>query len=293
MDVAEFVELAESWERHLRASGVKPATIDVYGRAVRQYAEHAGPDAEVSRASLVGFLAAKAEHAAPATVRVRARALSLFCGWLTDEGELDANPLERYRPPVVNTAPVPLLTDAELAAMLAAARAEPDEFTRRRAEALLRTFIDTGCRLSEVVGLTVADVDLRREHVVVHGKGSKDRPVPLGPKTLAAVDRYLRARRKHPSTATPALWLGQRGPLGDDGVDRVLRRLADRAGVEHFHVHRLRHTFAHRWLSRGGQERGLMTIAGWSSPEMLARYGKALAQERALEEARRLNLGDV
>jgi hypothetical protein len=47
--VAEFVDLAQSWERHLRASGAKPATIEVHLRAVRQYAEHAGPDAEVSR----------------------------------------------------------------------------------------------------------------------------------------------------------------------------------------------------------------------------------------------------
>jgi len=65
------------------------------------------------------------------------------------------------------------------------------------------------------------------------------------------------------------------------------------AGVDGFHPHKLRHTAAHRWLSDGGSEGGLMAVAGWTRPDMLMRYSKAQASARAAEEARGLNLGEV
>jgi integrase len=65
------------------------------------------------------------------------------------------------------------------------------------------------------------------------------------------------------------------------------------AGIDGFHPHRLRHTAAHRWLAAGGSESGLMSVAGWTRPDMLMRYTKAQAASRAAEEARRLNLGDL
>lgn len=65
------------------------------------------------------------------------------------------------------------------------------------------------------------------------------------------------------------------------------------AGVQGFRPHRLRHTAAHRWLAAGGSESGLMAIAGWTRTDMLVRYTRARASERAADEARRLNLGDL
>ncbi len=55
----------------------------------------------------------------------------------------------------------------------------------------------------------------------------------------------------------------------------------------------LRHTAAHRWLAKGGSESGLMAIAGWTRTDMLVRYTRARASERAAQEAQRLNLGDL
>jgi site-specific recombinase XerC len=291
--VTDMVDLTPSWGRHLRATGAKPATITVYTRAVHMYAAHALSDAEVTRSSLVAFLAGLAERSSPSTVRVRFRSLSLFLDWCVAEGELPANPLHGLKPPAAAVPSTPTLTEDELTAMLKATKIERDEFHRRRAEAILRVFLDTGCRLSEVATIDLASVDLKTETLTVTGKGEKVRQVPVGTKCADALDRYLRARRKHPAAADEALWLGIRGRLGQDGVDRVLRILADRAGVDGFHAHRLRHTFAHRWLRAGGQERGLMIVAGWSSPDMLARYGTSLQVERAHDEARRLGLGEL
>ena len=55
----------------------------------------------------------------------------------------------------------------------------------------------------------------------------------------------------------------------------------------------MRHTAADRWLTAGGSEGGLMAVAGWSRPDMLLRYTRARAEQRAADEARRLNLGDL
>jgi integrase len=68
---------------------------------------------------------------------------------------------------------------------------------------------------------------------------------------------------------------------------------AGRAGVKHFHLHMLRHTFVTRWLNAGGSEQSLMSLAGWSNRAMLDHYTKASASERAVEEAQRLGLGEL
>ena len=66
-----------------------------------------------------------------------------------------------------------------------------------------------------------------------------------------------------------------------------MKRAGERAGVE-VHPHAFRHLFAHRWLDAQGGEQALMTVAGWQSSKMLARYGRGLATERALKARERL-----
>jgi integrase/recombinase XerD len=130
--------------------------------------------------------------------------------------------------------------------------------------------------------------------VIVRGKGGKGRRVGFGDRTGAALSRYLRARRRHSLAGSDMLWLAERGrELHYDGLYMTLRRRAERAGIERFHPHMLRHTMAVSWVSAGGSVTGLMSQGGWSSVDLVQRYLGAAQSGLAIEEARRLRLGDI
>src|ERR1700744_6480315 len=108
----------------------------------------------------------------------------------------------------------------------------------------------------------------------------------------SALDRYVRAR--HRAVSQPAqgpLWVSSRGRLTYTGMASTLKSRAKDAGVVGFHVHRLRHSAAVRWLRSGGSEAGLLAHAGWTSNAMISRYVKAASEQLASEEFDRLDLG--
>jgi integrase len=145
------------------------------------------------------------------------------------------------------------------------------------------------------VALAMADVDLVRGLLtVVRGKGGRGRVVPIGPQTVRALDRYLRTRKTHRLADDSALWVGDRGKgFTYYALHKTLTWRASLAGVEGFHPHVLRHTAASRWLAAGGSEGGLMAVAGWTRRDMIDRYTRATASDRAADEARGLGLGDL
>src|SRR3712207_525186 len=115
-------------------------------------------------------------------------------------------------------------------------------------------------RRAELVGLTVNDVDLDLDVAIVLGKGRRERACPFGKKTAMAIDRYLRVRGRHPYAQSPNLWLGRKGPINVSGLWSIFRRRGAQAGIPELHTHQFRHTFAHAWLSAGGNEGDLMRL---------------------------------
>jgi site-specific recombinase XerD len=290
-------DLLESYTLHLRGERKSAQTVKSYTTGVRlflSWCQRSGVqpalDAPTVDKFVSGLLDAGAE---PATARSRQLALRRFSAWLAAEGEIPADLLARLRPPKLDVKAVHPLSAEQLRALLTACKGP--EFRDKRDEAIIRLMAETGCRAGELLSLTVDAVDLRAGVALINrGKGGKARRVPFGPRTGAAIDRYMRARRRHRLAGTPVLWLGQGGKaFGYYALRDTLRYRADRAGIGHLHPHLFRHTAADRWLSAGGSEGGLMAVAGWTRPDMLMRYTRARAEQRAADEARTLGLGDL
>jgi site-specific recombinase XerD len=290
--------LVDSWLLALRGERKSKGTITTYRIGVRQFlawcADNNRP-AVLDRATVSAWIADLLDHGREgATATSKQLAVRRFSAWLAEEGEIPRDELIGLKAPKIDVKVVHPLTEAELKALIGACTATT-QFQDRRDEAVIRLMAECGARAGEVVDMQVADLNLQAGTAVIRrGKGGKGRTIPIGPQTARAIDRYLRVRRTHRLASTPMLWLGADGKrFGYKGLWKALGYRARRAGIVGFHPHRLRHSYADRWLRAGGSEDALLAIAGWSRSDMLRRYAAARASERAIDEARRINLGDV
>ncbi len=130
-----------------------------------------------------------------------------------------------------------------------------------RDRAVLEFLYGTGCRVGELVQVRVEDVNFAERAVLLHGKWSKDRSVPIGRKALAAIKKHLRGRR------TGFLFHGRNGdaPLYNRTVGLIVGRIAVKAGLGHLNPHALRHSYATHLLNRGVDLRCIQELLGHSS----------------------------
>ncbi len=290
--------LLPSWLRSIRARDLSEETAQKYSTAGclldAWLAEHRTVQhiRQVTKADVEDFIISL--HTAgnsPATVSNRYRSLQQFFGWAVEENEIDHSPMERMKAPQVPERPVPVLPEENLRILLKSL--DGRDFLSRRDNAVLRLFLDTGLRRSELARIQVDDVDLNTRTVSVLGKGRRIRHVRFGSKTALAMDRYFRMRARQPTANLSGWWLAEkgRGAMTADGVYQMLVRRARAVGLD-VHPHQLRHSWAHYFLAAGGNETDLMHNAGWKSRQMVTRYGRSTAEERAREAAGRLSLGD-
>lgn len=294
----DITDLVDSWVIALKSARRSRSTLKIYTSSVARYLQWCddnGHPRQIERGQVSTWIAEMLDAGAqPTTAAARLAGVRQFSKWLAEEGEISSDPLLRLTAPKGEMPITPVLADDELKALIKACQGSA--LRDRRDEAIVRLLAETGMRAGELIALELDDVDLTRGLAYIRrGKGGKGRIVPFGPQTARALDRYIRLRRGHPAADSNALWLGARTRqrLGYHGLRVTLAERGELAGIKSFHPHVLRHTAASRWLSKGGTEGGLMSVAGWSSREMLDRYARVTASERAAAEARSLNLGEL
>lgn len=247
--------LLRSFARSLRARNRSPCTVQTHLESAQLLAEYSGGrDLDsLTRGDIEDFLGDQLSRHRATTAAGRYRNLQQLYRWAVEEELVEVSPMTGLQPPTVPETPVPVLDDAAINRLLGTTAGRG--FEDHRDTAIVRLFLDTGMRLSEVAGLQLTDVDLDTDVALVLGKGHRPRACPFGDKTGQAIERYLRERNKHSLATRPALWLGARGVLTGNGITQMLRRRAKQAGIDHLHPHMFRHTFRTGGCLRGARSK--------------------------------------
>ena len=295
-DTVSLGDAIDAWTSSLRADGKAPKTITTYLYAVERLAAHVGrsrPLASITRKDHEDLQAELLTRMKPASVSTVYRSLRSFWKWAAEHDDMPVtkDPMNGMGAPRVPETTVEFVTDAELRAILATCKARSrHNFRGHRDEAVIRLLAATGCRLSEIAMLTLADIDLPGGAIRVMGKGRRERWVPFDEAAGVAMRRYLTNERpRHPSAlGTDRVWLGPAGLFTANGIGQMLAERGKAAGItRRVHPHELRHRFVASALKAGLSEGDVMALSGHRSRSMMDRYGRFTRSQRAHEAYRR------
>ncbi len=260
--------------------GLAANTLTSYRRDLRRYQAYLDElgieslDA-VTEATVTSFLVrlreGDADHPALSSTSAARTLVAVrgFHKFAVSDGLATSDPAASVKPPSPAKRLPKALPLADVEAILEAAGAAGTTLALRD-RALLEVLYGTGARISEAVGLDVDDLDTVDGTVLLRGKGSKERLVPVGSYALEAVDAYLVRGRPElvaVGSGTAALFLNARGGrLSRQSAWAVLVRAAERAGVTRdVSPHTLRHSFATHLLDGGADVRVVQELLGHAS----------------------------
>lgn len=278
-----------------RSEGKSPASITIVTRSV-QYLEHylaeTGADTRVGAITthhLRAFILSLRERRAWAdhpftrpqdrgltidTIHTYLRSIRIFFSWLVSEEIIAENPFHRVKLPRLPYKIIPAFTDTQLKALFASIdTTRPSGF---RDHTMILMMLDTGLRISEVVGLQLGNVHIEDRLVRVTGKGNKQRVVPLGQYLARQLWRYMVQSRPEPALPTlDQVFLSRNGTrMTKDTVRGRMLYYGRKAGITGVRIspHTLRHTAAISYLRNGGDVFSLQRLLGHSTLEMTRRY---------------------
>ncbi len=210
----------------------------------------------------------------PFSVQGYVRTIKAFWSWLMAEGYIQNNPMEKLKLPKVPRKVIATFSPEQIKKMIS--QLDQNKPRTGRNYTIILLFLDTGIRLSELANLRMEDVDFKQSHLLVTGKGSKERIVPIGIQVRRHLWRYTSTFRPEPylSENTNLFLTASGNPLKRGAIRLMISRLGVRVGISGVRcsAHTFRHTFAKQYLMQGGDIFSLQRILGHSSLEMVKVY---------------------
>jgi site-specific recombinase XerD len=220
---------------------------------------------------------------APRSIRRKISALHTFYKFLKFDGRRPDNPASDVPTPKIGKPLPKALTEGDVEKLLDLRIAGLTEAQRLRDRAILECLYSSGVRRSELLGLTLADVDLENRSLrVIGGKGGKDRNVPLTRVAAAAMRAYLGVRPRAPNDS---FFIGRGGArLSESGLYKIVRTYMSIAGLEGYaSPHTMRHSMATHLYENGADLLVIKEILGHESLATTQVYTK-VAKKRILEQ---------
>ncbi len=250
--------------------GLSKNTIEAYGHGLSRFLNYlkqkgVGEIGEIGKFHVRGFLLSLRKRSlSPRTIVRNLVVIRTFFRFLIQEGILEANPVENLESPKVEKNLPEILTLNEIEQLLEG----PDLRTPlgKRDRAMLEMLYATGMRVSELTQLPAHQVNLEGGYVLIYGKGSKERIVPLGSEAMKRVTLYLKESRGVLAKGkdSPYLFINRSGKaMSRQRFWKSLKNYARKAGLrKRITPHLLRHSFASHLLERGADLRSVQVMLG-------------------------------
>ncbi len=271
-----------------RVNGASDKTVKHYDFILNQFFKKIGIHAAEVRPNDIRIYFARRElddHVTDVTRNNERAVLNSFYQWLTDEELIEKNPMRKIPKIKQKKIQRKAFTQMELERIRANCKNELET-------AVIEVLISTGCRVSELCGIKLADID--GDRITVHGKGGKDRAVYLTAKAQLAIDEYMQTEhfKKRHRNGGDFLFVGKNyrngegeKPAGASAIQCMTKRIGKDAGVTNVHPHRFRRTCATLALERGMPIERVSHMLGHESIDTTQVYLDL--NERGMQEAHR------
>jgi site-specific recombinase XerD len=273
-DVAGFLRYLQS------SKGRKPYTdTDIHGVTMDEVAAVTTKKVE----NYLFFLAKQGNGASTRSAKLSA--ISSFYRYLESKGYVESNPTERIERPKINDPLPKYLTAKEANQLLDTVLASP-KINGTRDYCILALFLNCGLRLDELRSINVEDISSERKTLVVTGKGSKQREVPLNDMVLGAVEDYLLVRKGEKiAGGEKALFTSRQTHkrLSREAIQKMVERRLQEAGLggKHLSTHKLRHTAATLMHQAGSDIRVVQEVLGHASLSSTEIYTHVSSAQKA------------
>jgi integrase/recombinase XerD len=247
--------------------GLSANTLQSYARDIAKLQSWATQNRkqidQLERKDLRDWIASMSRDGlAPSSISRSMSAARGFFRFLMLDNHLQKHPAEDIRTPQRHSRLPKFLSEEEMERLLLAPDLKTDRGVRDRA--LLETMYAAGLRVSELCGLRAADLELDAALITCHGKGSKQRRIPIGKSAVHWLQRYLAIRKRFGNVAAPELFLHRGRGLTRQAAWAIIKTHAATAGVPDISPHTLRHSFGTHLMQHGADSRSVQALLGHS-----------------------------